>query len=166
MSCFQQTLHDITMHGSPDLIFMLCISKKRTREFITSANSISVGAYSKNIPRVDVIPAWIRIQVIPIPALLDAIPAPHPDPQKSGIVTPLRRAHLRTFPSRVSFVLVGRCACAHTHARAVLPLQSRNGRRLGETCSLPPSLSSSARLCPRRRRRRRYFVTAICGEKM
>ena len=119
MSCFQQTLHDITLHGSPDLIFMLCISKKRTREFITSANSISVGAYSKNIPRVDVIPAWIRIQVIPIPALLDAIPAPHPDPQKSGIVTPLRRAHLRTFPSRVSFVLVGRCACAHTRARRV-----------------------------------------------
>ena len=24
----------------------------------------------------------------------------------------------------------------HTHMRALLPLQSRNGRRLGETCSL------------------------------
>ena len=37
----------------------------------------------------DPIPAWIRIRVIPIPALLDVIPAPDPDPQKSGIVTPL-----------------------------------------------------------------------------
>ena len=34
---------------------------------------------------VDPITAWIWIQVIPIPALLDAIP----DPRKSGIVTPL-----------------------------------------------------------------------------
>ena len=166
MSCFQQTLHDITLHGSPDLIFMLCISKKRTRDFITSANSISVGAYSKNIPMVDVIPAWIRIQEISNSGSFGCNSGSASGSTKSGIVTPLRRAHLRTFPSRVSFVLVGRCACAHTHARAVLPLQSRNGRRLGETCSLPPSLSSSARLCPRRRRRRRYFVTAICGEKM
>ena len=37
----------------------------------------------------DPIPARIRIRVIPIPALLDVIPAPDPDPQKSGIVTPL-----------------------------------------------------------------------------
>ena len=37
----------------------------------------------------DPIPARIRIRVIPIPALLDVIPAPDPDPLKSGIVTPL-----------------------------------------------------------------------------
>ena len=42
-------------------------------------------------PVVDSDPAWIRIHVIPIPALLDAIPAPDLDPQKSGIVTPLTR---------------------------------------------------------------------------
>ena len=35
------------------------------------------------------IQVWIRIHAIPIPALLDAIPAPDLDPQKSGIVTPL-----------------------------------------------------------------------------
>ena len=40
----------------------------------------------------DPIPARIRIRVIPIPALLDVIPAPDPDPQKSGIVTPLDHA--------------------------------------------------------------------------
>ena len=34
-------------------------------------------------------PAWIRIHAIPIPALLDAIPAPDLDPQKSRIITPL-----------------------------------------------------------------------------
>ena len=119
MSCFQQTLHDITLHGSPDLIFMLCISKKRTRDFITSANSISVGAYSKNIPMVDVIPAWIRIQEISNSGSFGCNSGSASGSTKSGIVTPLRRAHLRTFPSRVSFVLVGRCACAHTRARRV-----------------------------------------------
>ena len=40
-------------------------------------------------PVVDSDPAWIRIYLIPIPALLNAIPAPDLDPQKSGIVTPL-----------------------------------------------------------------------------
>ena len=38
---------------------------------------------------VDPDPPWIRIHMIPIPALLDVIPAPDPDPQKSGVVTPL-----------------------------------------------------------------------------
>ena len=37
---------------------------------------------------VDPIPAWIRIQGIPTLALWVTIPAP--DPQKNGIVTPLR----------------------------------------------------------------------------
>ena len=41
-------------------------------------------------PVVDSDPAWIRIHVIPIPALLNVIPAPDLDPQKSGIVTPLQ----------------------------------------------------------------------------
>ena len=41
----------------------------------------------------DPIPARIRIRVIPIPALLDVIPAPDPDPLKSGIVTPLWWTH-------------------------------------------------------------------------
>ena len=40
-------------------------------------------------PGVDLDPAWIRIPAIPIPALLDVIPAPDLDPQKSGIITPL-----------------------------------------------------------------------------
>ena len=40
-------------------------------------------------PGVDLVPAWIRIHAIPIPAFLDAIPAPDLDPQKSGIITPL-----------------------------------------------------------------------------
>ena len=35
----------------------------------------------------DPILAWI--QAIPIPALMDAVEDPDPDPQKSGIVTPL-----------------------------------------------------------------------------
>ena len=38
---------------------------------------------------VDPIPEWIRIRVISIPAPLDEISAPDPDPHKSGIVTPL-----------------------------------------------------------------------------
>ena len=38
---------------------------------------------------VDPDPRWIRIQAIPIPDLLDAIPDPDPDPAKNGIVTPL-----------------------------------------------------------------------------
>ena len=38
---------------------------------------------------VDPIPAWIRIQANPFLAPLYAFPAPVPDPQKSGIVTPL-----------------------------------------------------------------------------
>jgi len=38
---------------------------------------------------VDPDPRWIRIQAIPIPALLDAIPDPDPDPAKNGILTPL-----------------------------------------------------------------------------
>ena len=36
---------------------------------------------------------WIRIQVILILALLEEIPAPDPDPQKSGIITPLVPSH-------------------------------------------------------------------------
>ena len=38
---------------------------------------------------VDPDPPWIRIHMIPILALLNVIPAPDPDPQKSGVVTPL-----------------------------------------------------------------------------
>ena len=38
---------------------------------------------------VDPIPAWIRTQAITIPAVLDMIPDPDLDRQKSGIVTPL-----------------------------------------------------------------------------
>ena len=37
----------------------------------------------------DPISVWIRVQVIPIPALLGTIPDPDLDPLKSGIVTPL-----------------------------------------------------------------------------
>ena len=40
-------------------------------------------------PGMDSDPAWIRIHAIPIPALLNVIPAPDLDPQKSGIITPL-----------------------------------------------------------------------------
>ena len=41
------------------------------------------------IPMVDPMPARVRIQAIPTPALWVTIPAPDPDSQKSGIVTPL-----------------------------------------------------------------------------
>ena len=34
-------------------------------------------------------PAWIRIHMIPIPALLDMISDPDSDPAKNGVVTPL-----------------------------------------------------------------------------
>ena len=57
--------------GPPELILEKCIPKKEP------------------IPSVDPIPAWIRIQVIPTPALMDMVPAPDLDPLKSGIVTPL-----------------------------------------------------------------------------
>ena len=40
-------------------------------------------------PGVDSDPAWIWIHAIPIPALLDVIPALNLDPQKSRIITPL-----------------------------------------------------------------------------
>ena len=40
-------------------------------------------------PGVDSDPTWIRIHAIPILALLDVIPVPDLDPQKSGIITPL-----------------------------------------------------------------------------
>ena len=40
-------------------------------------------------PDEDSDPAWIQIHAIPILALLNAIPAPDLDPQKSWIVTPL-----------------------------------------------------------------------------
>ena len=46
---------------------------------------------------VDPDPPWIRIHMIPIPALLDVIPAPDPDPQKSGVVTPLIIMYYRAF---------------------------------------------------------------------
>ena len=46
---------------------------------------------------VDPDPRWIRIQAIPIPDLLDAIPDPDPDPAKNGIVTPLEGMHSRDF---------------------------------------------------------------------
>ena len=55
----------------PELILEMCIPKKEP------------------IPWVDLIPAGIRIKVIPTPALLDMVPAPDPDPLKRGIVTPL-----------------------------------------------------------------------------
>ena len=38
---------------------------------------------------VDSDPPWIWIWAIPILALLEVIPAPDADPQKSGIITPL-----------------------------------------------------------------------------
>ena len=38
-------------------------------------------------PELNSDPRWIRIHMIPIPALLGAIP--DPDPEKNGIITPL-----------------------------------------------------------------------------
>ena len=53
-------------------------------------------------PVVDSDPAWIRIHAIPIPALLNAIPAPDLDPQKSGIVTPLVHNEVLSVKNRVT----------------------------------------------------------------
>ena len=44
-------------------------------------------------PELDSDPAWIRIHMIPIPALLDTIPDSDSDPAKNGIVTPLIWSH-------------------------------------------------------------------------
>ena len=46
------------------------------------------------IPMVDPIPAWIRIQAIPTPAVWVTIPGPDPDLLKSGFVTPLEYMHI------------------------------------------------------------------------
>ena len=57
---------------------------------------------------VDPDPRWIRIQAIPIPDLLDAIPDPDPDPAKNGIVTPLEANHLVRLSRKCALILVER----------------------------------------------------------